>query len=126
MHSLWGWIKYEETYLYFENLWRWWYKLLRVKKIAYSNKYDPFIIKVLKLKDIFLGSIKNTKIDQLLQIIKQAHESNKCHLIERAAAYYLTKNMNWYWPNVYFDWDEDVKQYIEWRMHQILKRKRVV
>ena len=53
------------------------------------------------------------------------HESNKCHLIERAAAYYLNKNMNWYWPNI-LDWDEDVKQCIEWRMHQNPKRKRVV
>ena len=103
------------------------FELHRFKGIANSNKHDPFIIEDTKIKRHLFGQYqKMLKFDKLSHIIKQAHESNKGHLIRRATADYLTKNMNWYWPNVYFDWDEYVRQCIKWRMHQNPKRKRVV
>ena len=52
-------------------------------------------------------------MNKLPQIIKQVYESNKGKLIRRTTADYLTKNMNCYWSNIYFDWDEYVKQCIK-------------
>ena len=54
-----------------------------------------------------------TKINKLLLIIKQVYESNKGNLIGRTTADYLSKNMNWYCPKIYFEWDEYVKQCIK-------------
>ena len=53
------------------------------------------------------------KINKLQQIIKQVYKLNMGNLIGRTTADYLTKNMNCYWPNIYFDWDEYVKQCIK-------------
>ena len=38
-----------------------------------------------------MDSINKIKIDKLPQIIIQAHDLNKDHLIERTTAYYFTK-----------------------------------
>ena len=68
------------------------FELNRVKGNANSNKYDPFIIEDTKVKSNLFGQYqKNAKIDNLSQIIKQTHESNKDHLIGRETIYYLTK-----------------------------------
>ena len=90
------------------------FELHIVNKITNSNKYDPFIIKDTEVKRYLFGQYqKMTNINKLPQIIKIVYELNKGNLIGRTTADYLTKNMNCYWPNIYFDWGEYVKQCIK-------------
>ena len=62
------------------------------------------------------------KTEDIPNIMERAHQVIKKHLNYRATADYIQDTLNWYWPNIYLDWQEYVSMCIKCRMYFIPKK----
>ena len=98
-----------------------------IKAIQNTTRYDKFIIEESNNGKHLIGYYsKLPKIDEVSNILNEAHTILKGHLNGRSTADYIQTILHWYWPNIYLDCEEYVNKCLKCRMHKIQKKKRVV
>ena len=82
-----------------------------IKSIQNNTRYDKFIIEESNNGKHLIGYYcKFPKIDEVANILNEAHTVLKCHLNGRSTADYIKTILHWYWPNIYLDCEEYVNK----------------
>ena len=103
-------------------------ELKRVKENKYNSKYDKFVIYDSNSRGMHLIGYYRMlqKTEDIPNIMERSHQVIKKHLNYRVTTEYIQDTLNWYWSNIYLDWQEYVSMCIKCRMHFIPKNKRIV